>query len=288
MGWKRRRRYLLLIAYAGTLPQADTGKVAVVGFSWGGLANAFAAAKDQRIKALVSLDGSLRYYPQLVDGGKDAAKYVTPARVAVPLLYLAAQPKSVEQLAGNTAARYSFMNEMKHSDVYIIALRPMKHANFSSYGLRIEQDDQFGDYTRDEVALAHSWAARYTRHFLDAYLKDDATGLAFVNAMPAANQAPPHMLFTDIRRKKDSAPQISTCVPSSITRLGSGSGSSRRRRARCATWPRTGARATAPCRDPGAEITVWRAMKNEVSIISNGRPCTRAQAPAPRGCPARP
>jgi tetratricopeptide (TPR) repeat protein len=148
----------------------------------------------------------LRYYPQLVDGGKDAAKYVTPARVAVPLLYLAAQPKSVEQLAGNTAARYSFMNEMKHSDVYIIALRPMKHANFSSYGLRIEQDDQFGDYTRDEVALAHSWAARYTRHFLDAYLKDDATGLAFVNAMPAANQAPPHMLFTDIRRKKDSAP----------------------------------------------------------------------------------
>src|SRR5205823_13035251 len=151
-----------LIAYAGTLPQADTGKVAVVGFSWGGLANAFAAAKDQRIKALVSLDGSLRYFPQLVDGGKDAAKYVTPARFAVPLLYLASQPRSVEQLASGTAARYSFMNEMKYSDVYIVSLLPMKHANFSSYDMRMEPDDGFGDYTRDEVSLAHSWAARYT------------------------------------------------------------------------------------------------------------------------------
>ena len=196
-----------LIGYASSLPQADAGNVAVVGFSWGGLANVFAAAKDARIKALVSMDGSLRSYHQFVDGGKDAAKYVTPARVAVPLLYLGRRPSTFEELNRAEAdTRYSFMNEMTYSDVYIAALFPMKHANFSSYGLRMAQDGEFGDYSREEVALAHSWAALYTRHFLDAYLKNDATGLAFINNTPAANQAPPHMMTIDIRRKKGAVP----------------------------------------------------------------------------------
>jgi dienelactone hydrolase len=196
-----------LIGYAGTLPQADTSKVAAVGFSWGGLANVAAAAKDERIKALVSLDGSLRYYPQFVDGGKEAVPYVTPMRVTVPLLFLGARPKTMETLnREETYTRYSFMNEMKYSDVYIVSMLPMKHGDFSSYGIRMRQDNEFGDYTRDEIALAHSWAARYVRHFLDAYLKNDATGLAFINNNPVANQAPAHMISADIRRKKDIVP----------------------------------------------------------------------------------
>jgi len=50
-----------LVGYAQTLPQADTGRIAAVGFSWGGMANVLAAAQDDRIKALVSLDGTVRY-----------------------------------------------------------------------------------------------------------------------------------------------------------------------------------------------------------------------------------
>lgn len=196
-----------LIGYAATLPQADTDKVAVAGFSWGGLSNVVAAARDARIKALVSLDGSLRSYPSLVDGGKDAVKYVTPANVALPLLYVGARPKTVEVLnSSDTPLTYSFMNGMKYSDVYIVSLLPMKHMHFSSYAMRMVADDDFGDYTRDEISLAHSWAARYTLRFLDAYLKNDATGLAFLNAAPKANGAPPHMVLTDIRRKKEDAP----------------------------------------------------------------------------------
>jgi len=166
-----------------------------------------AAAKDERIKALVSLDGSLRSYAQFVDGGKEAARYVTPTRLAVPLLYVGARPKTVELLnSSDTRTHYSFMNQMKYSDVYIVSLLPMKHADFSSYSLRMQQDAELGEFSRDELSLAHSWAARYTRHFLDAYLKDDAAGLAFVNNTPVANKAPPHMIFTDIRRKKDIVP----------------------------------------------------------------------------------
>ncbi|GAB3367822.1 CocE/NonD family hydrolase [Massilia agri] len=196
-----------LIGFAATLPQADTGRVGVVGFSWGGLTNVFAAAKDARIKALVSLDGSLRYWSKLVDGSREAAHYVTPARVTVPLLYLGARPRTVEEnLRMPNPLNYSFMNEMKYSDVYIVSFQSMRHANFSSFGMRTVPDDWFGDYTRAEVSVAHSWAARYTRHFLDAYLKNDAAGLAFLNNTPAANGAPPRMLSLDVRRKTDAVP----------------------------------------------------------------------------------
>ncbi len=194
-----------LIGHAGTLAQADTTRVAVVGFSWGGLSNVVAAARDPRIKALVSLDGSLRYFSELVDGGKEAARNVTPARVALPLLYLGAAPAAAKQGNGKDKV-YSFMDEMNYSDVYLVSLMPMRHHDFASYNQRFAQDDQFGKATRDEVALAYAWAAQYTRHFLDAWLKGDAAGRGFIENTPAANGAPAGMLTADIRRKKESLP----------------------------------------------------------------------------------
>jgi dienelactone hydrolase len=53
------------IGQAHAMPQADLSRIAVAGFSWGGLANVLAAARDDRIRALVSLDGSVRRYTQL-------------------------------------------------------------------------------------------------------------------------------------------------------------------------------------------------------------------------------
>ena len=196
-----------LIGYASSYTQADMTKVAVVGFSWGGLSNVVAAAKDARIKALVNLEGSLRYFPELIDGGKDAAKYVTPAKVAVPMLYLSRRLSTIESLSRDEVdTRYSFMNQMKYSDVYIVSFMPLQHGDFSSYNQRMAQDDNFTEYSRDEVAQAYSLAARYTRHFLDAYLKNDAAGLAFINNTPAGNKVPAHMLAVDIRRSKTTNP----------------------------------------------------------------------------------
>jgi dienelactone hydrolase len=201
-----------LIAYAASLPQADTGRVGAIGWSWGGLANVVAAAKDARIRALVSLDGSIRYFARFVDGGAEALKYVTPARVAVPMMFVGARPATVEALnSGKTSTEYSFLNQMTYSDVYIVSMLPMKHADFSSFHLRMATDEEYRDherdYTRAEVQLAHSWVARYTRAFLDAYLQKDANGLAFINNTPTANKAPPHMIAVNILRSKgDAAP----------------------------------------------------------------------------------
>jgi hypothetical protein len=43
-----------LIGYARTLPDTEMSEIAVAGFSWGGISNLFAAARDNRIDALVA------------------------------------------------------------------------------------------------------------------------------------------------------------------------------------------------------------------------------------------
>jgi dienelactone hydrolase len=204
-----------LIGQAHAMPQADMSRIAVVGFSWGGLANVLAAAKDDRIRALVSLDGSVRYWPQYVDGGKDAARYATPARLAVPMLFVGAADEPREKLVkGKKKLDYSLLNEMTYADMTQVTMRPMIHPHFSSYFLRQANDDVFGEYSRDEVSLAHSWTMRYAGRFLDAYLKSDAKAMAFLDNKPAANKAPSHMLAVERRKGGGTPPTVEAFVRS--------------------------------------------------------------------------
>lgn len=196
-----------LIAQAVRMPNADTGRLAAAGFSWGGLANVVAAAKDDRIKALVSLDGSVRYFPQMVDGGKNAIPYVTPARLAVPMLYVAQRPATIEELSRKeNKPGYSLMNNMTYADMFVVTLHPMAHKDFSAHGLHLARDSEFGEYSRDEVTQAYGVMARYVRHFLDGYLKDDAAGRVFMANKPTANGVPRHMATLDARRGGGVAP----------------------------------------------------------------------------------
>src|SRR5215831_4339833 len=75
-----------LITYAKTLPDTDVSEVAVVSWSWGGISSMFAAARDSQIDALVSMDGSMRYYPGLVA----SAGEIHPDQLKMPLLFFTA------------------------------------------------------------------------------------------------------------------------------------------------------------------------------------------------------
>jgi dienelactone hydrolase len=178
-----------LIAYAHTLPQADLRHIAVAGYSWGGLANVIAASRDSRIAALVDLDGSVRYFPELAK----SLNYLTPASVAVPLLFVAARPRTIEELnEHHNSTGFSLMNKMRYSDVYVLTMHAMMHPNFSSLYLHYTPDANFKDYSREEVAAASGWTARYVRQFLDAYLKNAPDALAFLRKRPVDNGMAPH------------------------------------------------------------------------------------------------
>src|SRR5580698_5045684 len=86
-----------LIGYAQTRPDTDMSQIAVGGFSWGGISNLFAAARDNRIDALFALDGSMRYFPGLVKAAE-----VHPEQMTIPMLFFTQGPTSVEQEARRT------------------------------------------------------------------------------------------------------------------------------------------------------------------------------------------
>jgi dienelactone hydrolase/predicted negative regulator of RcsB-dependent stress response len=198
-----------LIGYAQTLPNADLSKVAVAGFSWGGISNLFAAARDNRIDALVALDGSMRYFPGLVKQAGD----VHPEQMTIPLLYFAQGEITLED-----QARYftdasknegpNVLNAWTHGDLITVHMLGLVHVEHSSMYQRNEDvwrgyaADHKADYEREDGITGYAWIARYTLQFLDAYLRHDAAALAYLKKTPAENGVPRHLLSVNYRPAK--------------------------------------------------------------------------------------
>jgi dienelactone hydrolase len=193
-----------LIAYAHTLPQADNANIAVAGYSWGGISNVFVAARDSRVKALVNLDGSVRYWPERIQ----ETRYVQPSRLTAPMLFLAARPRSLEDLARRNKPVVSFLNDMKYADVRIVTLPAMEHFAFASDALRFMSPSAYKEYSAAEVSQSHSWMARYVLQYLDAYLKQLPAAKTFLDNEPRKNGVPAHLLTVDTRLAAGTPPTM--------------------------------------------------------------------------------
>ena len=191
-----------LITYAKTLPNTDLSEVAVVSWSWGGVSSLFAAARDARIDALVSMDGSMRYYPGLVKMAGD----VHPESMTIPLLFFTrGDPNVLEDIDRHHDGPPSFivgpnvLNAWTHGDLLTVNMIGTAHAEFSSMFQRRENaqrfaENQVADYGREDANTNYAWVALYTQRFLDAYLKHDALGKTFLEKTPAENGVPKHFM----------------------------------------------------------------------------------------------
>ncbi|HEY2819541.1 MAG TPA: hypothetical protein VGJ06_00760 [Candidatus Acidoferrum sp.] len=191
-----------LITYARSLPDTDSSETAVVSWSWGGISSLFAAARDPRIDALVSMDGSMRYYPGLVKRAGD----IHPERMTIPLLFFT-RNISLENLENDGVPPAdqigpNVLNAWVHGDLLTVNMLGMAHPEFSSMFQRRESaqrfaENQVADYGRDDANTNYAWVALYTLKFLDARLKHDALAQAFLAKTPAENGAPKH--FIDVK-----------------------------------------------------------------------------------------
>ncbi len=128
-----------LIGYSQTLPDTDMSEVAVAGFSWGGISNLFAAARDNRIDALVALDGSMRYSPGLVKQAGD----VRPEQMTIPLLFFTSQEGTLEELERASTDKSvsegpTLLNAWTHGDLITVHMLGLIHAEYSSMYQRNE------------------------------------------------------------------------------------------------------------------------------------------------------
>jgi tetratricopeptide (TPR) repeat protein len=197
-----------LIGYAQMLPDTDMSAIAVAGFSWGGISNLFAAARDNRIDALVALDGSMRYFPALVKQAGD----VHPEQMTIPLLFFTQGEISLEASVVSRLATKdqlpSVLNAWTHGDLITVHMLGFVHDEFSSIYLRNEEtwkrfpQHQKADYGPEDGITGYAWVARYTLAFLDAYLKHDAAAMAYLKLTPAENGVPAHFMAVDYRAAK--------------------------------------------------------------------------------------
>jgi dienelactone hydrolase len=196
-----------LLDFAKTLPNADISAVAVVGYSWGAMGALFAAARDKRIDALVSLDGSFRYSPETVQHAAD----VHPDKMTVPLLVFSRAEEPLEtwdktQPGKACVCAPSVLNEWTHGDLIHVSMLAMSHIQFSSVYQRSERFRKEAlhfspaDYSLEEGAQSYGWIALYTRQFLSAYLKHDPDAQAFLARSALENGAPRHLFFVNIRK----------------------------------------------------------------------------------------
>ena len=198
-----------LIGYAQTLPDTDMSAVTVAGFSWGGISNLFAAARDNRIDALVALDGSMRYYAGLVKQAGD----VHPEQMTIPLLFFAQGEITLEDQAryfnqGSKSDGPNVLNAWTHGDLVTIHMLGLTHTEHSSMYQRNEEvwkhfsEVHKADYEREDGITGYSWIARYTLQFLNAYLKHDAAAMAYLKKTPAEIGVPKHFMTVNYRAAK--------------------------------------------------------------------------------------
>jgi pimeloyl-ACP methyl ester carboxylesterase len=197
-----------LIGYAQTLPDTDMAAIAVAGFSWGGISNLSAAARDNRIDALVAFDGSMRYFPALVKQAGD----VHPEQVTIPLLFFTQGEIPLESSVVSRLATKdqlpSVLNAWTHGDLITVHMLGFVHDEFNSNYLRNENawkrfpQQQKADYGPQDGISGYAWVARYTLEFLDAFLKHDAAAMAYLKRKPAENGVPVHFMAVDYRAAK--------------------------------------------------------------------------------------
>jgi len=214
-----------LIGYAHSLPNVDMSAIAVVGFSWGGLSNLFAAARDNRIDALVALDGSLRYFPGVVKQAGD----VHPDQMTIPLLFFKGQTslEGQAQLESNFHSEGpNVLNEWTHGDLISVQMLGLVHPEFSSMAHRNEKLWQYefaglqeADYGREDGVIGYAWVARYVREFLDGYLKQNDPSMRFLKNTPSENGVPQHVLAVSFRAGK-SLPASFTSFRTEVGRQG--------------------------------------------------------------------
>jgi dienelactone hydrolase len=200
------------IDFARTLPDTEMSPVAVMGYSWGGMAALFAAARDGRIGALISLDGSFRYSPDTVDNAGD----VHPEKLTIPLVVFSRAEETLETWdamrrdKGQCVCAPNVLNEWTHEDLLHVRMLAISHIQFSSIYQRSERFRKEGlhfvppDYSLEEGDESYNWMARYSLEFLEAYLKHDPTALTFLKHTPAENGVPSHLMMVNLRQ---AAPQ---------------------------------------------------------------------------------
>lgn len=177
-----------LIKEVSRFPSSDMNTIGTMGFSFGGLSNVLAQMRTSVFKANLSLDGTIRYSPDII---KSTAFY-DPKKITVPFMHLAQKeiPQAVmqeENLSSKLNTDFKFYDTLTHCDAYKMRFHDMSHSYFSTLGVLFEKRDPRQDKSDQKIMTSYKLVSTYSLQFMNAYLKNDTTSLQFIKNTPQEN-----------------------------------------------------------------------------------------------------
>ena len=166
----------------------DSDKVALMGFSFGGLSNAITVMKNKHISAVVSLDGADRYnYPVL-----EKSPYFDLDKFAIPYIHFAQKeiPKEVlttDKIPEELNYNFKLYDSLKYSNIYRYRFHDLTHSYFSSFGVLFADRDKRQDKSDEKIMASYNLLCQHTLQFLNAILKNNEKAIDFIENKPVAN-----------------------------------------------------------------------------------------------------
>jgi len=182
------RDVAFLIKEVGKYEMADYHNMALMGFSFGGLSNIIAQNTNERIKAIVSLDGTERYQYALLE----KSPFFDINKMNVPYIHMAQKeiPENVlkeDKIDAELNTKFELYDSISNSSVYRLKFHHLSHPNFSALRILFENRDERQDKSDAEIMESYKWVATYTLNFLNAFLINDDSALSFIENKPSDN-----------------------------------------------------------------------------------------------------
>lgn len=174
-----------VLGHALQMDQVNKDQIATMGFSLGGISDVVVKMKNKHIKAMVSLDGSIRYQYHRLKG----LPFTNLGKMDVPFIHMAQKviPDSIMKkydMDEKLNTDFEFYDQLTGSRAFRLRFHDLTHAYFSNMGVLFHKRDPLQDKSDDKLIQSGKWVALYTLNFLNAFVKEDAEALKFIESQP--------------------------------------------------------------------------------------------------------
>jgi dienelactone hydrolase len=182
-------------------PYVNADKLALMGHSFGGIYSLLVAMRNTKVDAVVGLDPTYMSKQPSFHYKFWEAPYYDTARLKAPMLVLY---KGIE----SENLRMDIVNDLKFSDRYLYKFPYLVHGDFNSSPMitALAPGDDYADreyalkYRPKEAGIVgHQIVCRYVLNFLNAFLKDNAQALRFINSRPVGQGAAAGIVERDFK-----------------------------------------------------------------------------------------
>ena len=190
-----------LMKEVGKIPSVDYQKIAIMGFSFGGLSNIIVQNRNDNIKAIVSLDGTERYQYGLLK----KSPFFDPKNIDVPYIHMAQKeiPEIVlteDKIDAELNTRFQLFDSITNSKTYRLKFHNLTHSYFSTLGVLFADRDKRQDKSDSEIMESYKLVTIYTLNFLNATLNDDDKALKFIENKPFSNRMDKSLISQKIKQ----------------------------------------------------------------------------------------